>query len=153
MYLWWNRCEKCQSAYGDHQSGTTSRTDCCLLYDWSEIFRENLFLQDCCFQFFTRVHVCEIYLRNIMPYFIIARVLFSRMPSTREAASLIKPDLQKEDMPTPRLPDNSDDAFGILISVKPNTSTVTPQDWEFCLYCGTFLPPWHPCFINTSCFS
>ena len=54
-----------------------------------------------------------------MPYVIVlARVLFSRMP-----ASLIKPDLQKGDMPTPRLPDNSD-AFGSLISVKPNTSTV-----------------------------
>ena len=20
--------------------------------------------------------------------------------------------------------------------------------WEFCLYCGTFLPPWHQCFIK-----
>ena len=120
MHLWWNRCEKCHSAYGNHQSATTCTplTDCFLKYDWSENFRDNLFLQDCCFQCYTREHVCEIYLRNIMPYFIIlARVLFSRMPGTREAASLIKPGSQRH-----------------RLRVKPNTSTVHTVNYIWHLF-------------------
>ena len=136
LYLWWNRCEKYHSPYSDHQSGTTPRTDLSLILLIRKFSREFIFARLLLSILYACTCMWDLSAKYYAIFYCFSEGTIFANNKTREAASLIKSDLQKGDMPTRRLPDNSD-AFGSLISVKPNMSTfhTKPTISGICLLC------------------